>query len=182
MNKYYAIIDTLNNSIGKSQCPCSGENIVCIEITQEIYDNIEKYIYIDGELILDPDYEGKQRQKERERLNLLSLTKREVFLAIYKDKGITPEQIRAMIPTQEGKIEFDYANDYFRGNPLIEQLGLALGYTTGNLDYLFENGEFEVVDDTVENTELEQNDDTVVVQSEGEEVADTENNIQDATD
>lgn len=80
-------------------------------------------------------------QKERERLNLLSLTKREVFLAIYKDKGITPEQIRAMIPTEEGKIEFDYANDYFRGNPLIEQLGLALGYTTEQLDYLFEHGE-----------------------------------------
>lgn len=144
MNKFYAIINTIDNSIGKGQVPCSGENIVCLEITQEVYNNIERYIYKNGELILDPDYEEKQKQKERERLNLLSLTKREVFLAIYKDKCVTPEQIKAMIPTEEGKIEFDYANDYFRGNPLIEQLGLALGYTTEELDHLFEHGEFEV--------------------------------------
>lgn len=88
--------------------------------------------------------EEEIKQQERERINHLSLTKREVFLAIYKDKQITPEQIKAMIPTEEGKIEFDYANDYFRGNPLIEQLGLALGYNVEQLDYLFEHGEFEV--------------------------------------
>ena len=32
-------------------------------------------------------------QRERERLDQLSLTKREVFLALYRDKGITPEII-----------------------------------------------------------------------------------------
>lgn len=109
-----------------------------------VYTSIEEteieYELYNGEYLT----KDEMAQKERERLNLLSLTKREVFLAIYKDKQITPEQIRAMIPTEEGKIEFDYANDYFRGNPLIEQLGLALGYTTEQLDYLFEHGEFEV--------------------------------------
>ncbi|MCQ2739102.1 MAG: hypothetical protein MJ237_02615 [bacterium] len=78
-------------------------------------------------------------QQEREALNMLSLTKREVFLAIYRDKQITPEQIRAMLTSEEAKIEFDYANDYFRGNPLIGQLGEALGYTSQELDSLFIN-------------------------------------------
>ena len=80
-------------------------------------------------------------QQERARIDSLSLTKREVFLAIYRDKEITPEQIRSMLTTEEAKIEFDYANDYYRGNPLIGQLGEALGYTPTQLDELFKTGE-----------------------------------------
>ena len=85
--------------------------------------------------------EEEIEQQKRDRLNHLSLTKREVFLAIYKDKQITPEMIRSMLTTEEAKIEFDFANDYFRGNPLISQLGEALGYTPYQLDVLFETGE-----------------------------------------
>ena len=84
----------------------------------------------------------EKEQQERERINHLSLTKREVFLAIYKDKQITPDMIRSMLTTEEAKIEFDYANDYFRGNPLIEQLGQSLGYSTNELDSLFINKSF----------------------------------------
>ena len=71
------------------------------------------------------------------------LTKREVFLAIYQDKTITPEQIRAQITDQEALIEFDYAEKYYRGNPLIDILGQALGYTKEQLDYLFKNKTFQ---------------------------------------
>ena len=78
---------------------------------------------------------------EQERIAKLSLTKREVLLALYDDKGVTPEQIKAQL-NERGKIEFDYANEYFRGNPLIDALGLALGYTSEQLDYLFEHKEF----------------------------------------
>ncbi|MCQ2744036.1 MAG: hypothetical protein MJ230_04475 [bacterium] len=85
--------------------------------------------------------EEEKEREERERINQLSLTKREVFLAIYRDKQITPEQIRSMLTTDEARIEFDYANDYFRGNPLIGQLGEALEYTSEQLDTLFETGE-----------------------------------------
>lgn len=80
------------------------------------------------------------QQKEREQIAQLSLTKREVFLALYRDKGITPKQIEAQIQTPEALIEFEYANEYFRGNPLIDSVGKALGYTSEDLDYLFENG------------------------------------------
>ena len=80
-------------------------------------------------------------QQERERINKLSLTKREVFLALYRDKGITPEQIKAQITSPEALIEFEYATEYYRGNPLIDQIGLMLGYTSEQLDNLFENKE-----------------------------------------
>lgn len=86
--------------------------------------------------------EKEKEEKKRERISKLSLTKREVFLALYKDKGITPEQIKAHINDPESLIEFEYANDYFRGNPLIDIIGDTLGYTTAELDYLFEHKEF----------------------------------------
>lgn len=86
------------------------------------------------------EYEARIAKEERDRIDHLSLTKREVFLAIYKDKQITPDMIRSMLTTEEAKIEFDYANDYFRGNPLIAQLGEQLGYTPEQLDTLFETG------------------------------------------
>lgn len=83
----------------------------------------------------------QKEQEEKERIANLSLTKREVFLALYKDKGLTPEQLRSQITDVEVLIEFDYANDYFRGNPLIDKIGLMLGYSSNDLDYLFEHKE-----------------------------------------
>lgn len=80
-------------------------------------------------------------EERRQRLNLLSLTKREVFLALYAAKGITPEQARATITDTAALIEFDYATEYFRGNPLIDIIGAKLGYTSDDLDYLFEHKE-----------------------------------------
>jgi len=138
---YYAFIQ--NNKInGKGQCPCITDGVTSFEISEEIYNNIEDYIWMDSEVVLDPSYEEKQAQKERERINMLSLTKREVFLALYKDKGITPEQIKAQITSPEALIEFEYANDYYRGNPLIDTIGQTLGYTSEQMDELFVNKEF----------------------------------------
>ena len=94
--------------------------------------------------ILEDITEEIERQAEEARKQAIlqsSLTKREVFLALYKDKSITPEQIRAQISNEEALIEFDYAERYYRGNPLINTLGVALGYSSDDLDYLFQNGE-----------------------------------------
>jgi len=90
--------------------------------------------------------EEEARRKEAERKAMLHLTKREVFLALYKDKGITPEQIKSQITDPQALIEFEYANDFYRGNPLIDIIGGMLGYSTEQLDYLFENGTFPVSD------------------------------------
>jgi len=143
---YYAFIQD-NKINGTGQCPIINEEIANFEITEEVYNNIDRYIWDGSDVVLDPDYEEKQAQKERERLSQLSLTKREVFLALYKDKGITPEQIKAQITNPEVLIEFEYANEYFRGNPLIDLIGISLGYSSADLDYLFEHKEFR--DDSV---------------------------------
>lgn len=117
----------------------------CLEtniITQpELDEHPNKVIVQNGALVLNPNYEQEEAQKERERIAQLSLTKRDVFLALYKDKGITPEQIKAQITNPEALIEFEYASSYYRGNPLIDVIGQTLGYTSEQLDYLFEHKE-----------------------------------------
>lgn len=123
------------------------EGVLNFEVNDELYEDYKnnplKYIFEDGQIILNPQFEELLAQEEREKLDGLSLTKREVFLALYKDKGITPEQLRAQLEDTEAQIEFDYANSYFRGNPLINLIGANLGYTSAQMDYLFKHGEFE---------------------------------------
>lgn len=81
--------------------------------------------------------------EERERILNLSLTKREVFLGIYRALGITPEQIKAKITDSCALIEFEYANNYFRANPLIDVVGSALGLSSKQLDDFFKDGNYE---------------------------------------
>lgn len=92
--------------------------------------------------------EAEKVQAEQIRISKLSLTKREVFLALYKNKGITPDVLRSQITDPEALIEFDYAENYFRGNPLIDKIGIMLGYSTEDLDYLFENKKLPDIDNS----------------------------------
>ena len=104
--------------------------ITYTENEEEIQENVT---YTETE----EEYQARKRQE----IGMLSLTKREVFLALYNDKGITPEQIKAQITSPSALIEFEYATDYYRGNPLIDSIGTMLGYTSEQLDYLFEHKE-----------------------------------------
>jgi hypothetical protein len=81
-------------------------------------------------------------QQEKERKAKLSLTKREVFLGLYQAKGVTPEMIKAQITDPMALIEFEYANDYYRGNPLIDIVGATLGITSEQLDKFFETNDY----------------------------------------
>lgn len=90
-------------------------------------------------LVAFGETEEEKQAKEKEKIAMLSLTKREIFLALYKDKGLKPEDIRNQIKDIEALIEFDYANSYYRGNPLIDKIGELLGYSSIDLDYLFLN-------------------------------------------
>lgn len=86
--------------------------------------------------------EEEKAQKERERIGNLKLTKREVFLGLFQAKGITPDMIKAQIQDPQALIEFEYANDYFRGNPLIDIIGAQLGITSEQLDKFFETNDY----------------------------------------
>lgn len=135
-----------------------------ILITEEQAKKIEEdklfYIVQGGELIKNPNYEAEQEQKEKERIAKLKLTKREVFLGLYQAKKVTPDMIKAKITDTQALIEFEYANDYYRGNPLIDIVGATLGITPEQLDKFFDTNDYTVLlpieetedEDTTNNT------------------------------
>jgi hypothetical protein len=86
--------------------------------------------------------EEEINQQKREQISKLSLTKREVFLGLYQAKGVTPDMIKAQITDPQALIEFEYANDYYRGNPLIDAVGATLGITPKQLDKFFETKDY----------------------------------------
>lgn len=125
-----------------------------------------------GEPVVNPNYEAEQELKERERIAKLSLTKREVFLGLYQAKGVTPEMIKAQITDPAALIEFEYANDYFRGNPLIDIVGATLGITPEQLDKFFETNDYMylISEPVVNNSEPVDEENSVTTETEPDEV------------
>ena len=154
---YYANINSLGElqeiSISLMIKDMYGSNDVQnIEVSEEVYNNAKEYgdnyyTYDEGEIVLNPNYEQEQEQKERERIAQLYLTAADVERAIYKDKGLDFEDILVMldnfpeIDKKAVRIEFK-ANNFYRGNPYVNQIGTLLGYSQAQLDYLFEHKEF----------------------------------------
>ena len=114
----------------------------------EIKEVEEGYIIYDFKIMTVEEMEAKQVQKEQERIALLNMTGADVERAIYKVKGIDFDDILAMVkdnPTIDEKalkIEFK-ANNFFRGNPYISQVGLLLGFTEGMLDKFFDTKDYQ---------------------------------------
>lgn len=142
---YYVFIQ--NEKInGKGQVKCLNEDILNIEVEEEIYNNIEKYIYLNGEIVLNPNYEQEQEQKEKERIAKLTCTKR-VFALMLQELGITYTQLKALIATNEqAQLEWDLCVELERQNPLLDVMALQLGITSEQLDglFMYANGEITI--------------------------------------
>ena len=103
----------------------------------------------------DEEFETKIAQEKVAALQMLSLTAADVERALYKAKGMDFEDIIALCeaqPLNEGetpaidvkalKIELK-ANNFYRGNPYVEQIGKLLGFTDEQLNAFFEDGNYE---------------------------------------
>lgn len=94
--------------------------------------------------------EEEIQEKERERLDKLSMTRGDVFEALILARGLTKPQIRAMIEQAELDTmtkalylnRFDEALDFYRGFPIFDMLGQALGITGEMLDRFFETKDY----------------------------------------
>ena len=91
--------------------------------------------------------EQEKLKQEKERIALLNMTGADVERAIYKVKGIDFDDILAMVKNNPAidekalKIEFK-ANNFFRCNPYISQVGLLLGFTEDMLDNFFKTKDY----------------------------------------
>ena len=112
----------------------------------------DKYIVVNNELVLNPNWEEEKARKERERLDALTLTPSDVERALYKAKNMDFEDLKALIAEQAPQLDMKAlaiefrANNFYRGVVvngirLIDTVGALLGYTSADMDYLFEHKE-----------------------------------------
>lgn len=152
---YYIFVE--NDKInGGGQCECIDKNIINYKVTEEVYndfidDNL-RYIWNGTEIVLNPNYEEEKAKQQREELDRLTLTPADVERALYKAKGMDFEDLKTLIaekiPSIDLKglaIEFR-AKDFYRGATanhlrLFDVVGQLLGYTSDDMDYLFQNKE-----------------------------------------
>jgi hypothetical protein len=121
-------------------------NIDKVEETEDEYAlNADGTEYV----LKDEEWEEEHARKERERLDMLSLTRGDVFRGLLQAKGVTKAQLRAGIEAMpEGLqkemalIDFDEALNFYRGNTLVDTVGATLGITSEQLDRFFETNDY----------------------------------------
>ena len=143
---YYIFIQD-NKINGCGQCRVLNDNVINYEVDEAFYNefsqNQEMYIWDGLQVVENPNYEEEQAQKERERVNKLTCTKR-VFALMLQELGITYAQLKELIASNEqAQLEWDLCVELERGNPLLDVMASQLGITSAQLDGLFKyaNGE-----------------------------------------
>lgn len=94
--------------------------------------------------------DAEKQQQERERLDNLNMRRGDVFEALILAKGIGKTQIRAMIEQAELDTitkalylnRFDEALEFYRGYPIFDMLGQALGISGKMLDKFFDTKDY----------------------------------------
>ena len=124
---YYAFI-TNNQINGKGQCECTGEDTFSVEISEKIYNDLDHYIYSNGEIILNPNYEQEQAEKEAERIGELTMTALD-FITFLRQCGLTLEQIKAYL---DSNIELDTQLKYCQ-NVYCKVARSVMPITVGNI-------------------------------------------------
>lgn len=94
-------------------------------------------------------------ERERQRLDALTLTPADVERALYKAKGMDFEDLKALIAEQLPQVDIKAlaiefrAKDFYRGAVangmrLFDVVGQLLGYTSDDMDYLFVHKELPI--------------------------------------
>lgn len=124
----------------------------CLEtdiITQEELDlHPNKVIVQNGVLVLNPNFEAEEQEKEIERVQKLKCTKR-VLALMLQELGITYADLKALIATNEqAQLEWDLCVELERSNPLLDIMGAQLSLTSEQIDMIFKvaNNEKSVTD------------------------------------
>ena len=148
--RYYIYIQ--NNKInGKGLVKeINNKEVINFEVNEAIYNDYEKYTWNGINLILDPNYNEKQIQLKREKINKLFLTRADIERAIYKTKGMDFDDIIEILnktpienlDIKALKIELN-ANNFYRGNPFVDAIGNMLGFNQTQLDNFFTDGNYE---------------------------------------
>ena len=95
--------------------------------------------------------EEEKQEQARQRLDTLTLTPSDVERALYYGLGIDFDDLKALIAEKAPQIDLKglaiefRANNFYRGavdkdgNRIIDMVGMLLGFTSEDMDYLFQN-------------------------------------------
>ncbi|MEE3349913.1 MAG: hypothetical protein VZR09_07725 [Candidatus Gastranaerophilaceae bacterium] len=129
-----------------------GEKEIEIDVVDPETDETHKETITVPYPVKAPDYGKKQAEKERKRLDALTLTPSDVERALYKAKEMDFEDLKALIAEKAPQLDMKAlaiefrANNFYRGVEvngmrLIDTVGALLGYTPADMDYLFTHKE-----------------------------------------
>lgn len=116
--------------------------------TEELEKHPNKVIVQNGVLVLNPNFEAEEQEKEIERVQKLKCTKR-VLALMLQELGITYADLKALIATNEqAQLEWDLCVELERSNPLLDIMGAQLSLTSEQIDMIFKvaNNEKSVTD------------------------------------
>lgn len=95
--KYYAIYNKTNETLSKAQVKCLNADCVNIEVTQDVYDNLDRYMYKDGLIVLNPNYNKEQAQKEKARIQELYMTRSDFFDGTIDAWGVGEDELLFLV-------------------------------------------------------------------------------------
>ena len=147
---YYIFIENEKLN-GCGQCRQLTEGVTNLEVEEALYnayaENPEMYIWDGYEVVIDPEYEAKQAQKEKERIAMLSCTKRD-FALMLQELGVNYfTQLKPLIESNpQAQLEWELCERLYRFNPMLDLMASQLGVTPEQLDGLFRyaNGEITI--------------------------------------
>ncbi len=122
---YYIFYDkNIEKLNGAGQCSCIQEEVENIEVSEDIYslynETPDKYIYLDGEIVENPNYEEEQAQQEQDRINNLTMTALD-FIGVLQGFGLTLEEINAYLENNLAvKMQLTYCQNVYCG--VVKQL------------------------------------------------------------
>ena len=111
---------------------------------EDYTNNPGKYIYSNGDITVNPNWQTEQELKEKERVARLSCTKRD-FVLMLQEQGISYKNtLKPLIEANEqASTEWELCERLYRFNPLLDKMASDLGITPEQLDIMFKkaNGE-----------------------------------------
>lgn len=132
---------------GSGDFECLDDDVINYEPTDELYNafikNPDYYLWNGEDVVLNPDWEEIQKQKEKERVGNLTMTKR-IFALGLQEYGISYSQLKQIIAQNEqAQLEWDLCVELERKNPLLDIMAAQVGITSEQLDNMFKraNGE-----------------------------------------
>lgn len=107
-------------------------------ITQKELAEHPNKVIIEGDvLVLNPDYEKEEAEKEHQRVLQLNMTKLD-FVKALAPYGVTYEAIKVLLSTSsEAQMNWDLCERVYRFNPFLDPMASQFGITPEQLDEIF---------------------------------------------